>query len=196
MNHPHLAALAAALDGLERDVPRLEAWAGLIGGVLLGGGRLLACGNGGSAEQAEHLTAELVGRYQQERQAFAALPLHADSASLLAIGNDYGFSQVFARQVRAHGRPGDILVCLSTSGASPNVIEAAKAASAAGLSVLALTGHGPNPLTQCSDDAITVDAEETCTVQEAHLAAIHIICAAMDVYVRAHPAPLLLAAGR
>jgi D-sedoheptulose 7-phosphate isomerase len=193
MTHPHLAALRAALHGLEREVPRLETWAGLAGGVLLGGGRLLACGNGGSAEQAEHLTAELVGRYQDERQAFAALPLHADSAALTAIGNDYGLSQVFARQVRAHGRAGDILVCLSTSGASPNVIEAAKAASAAGLTVLALTGPGPNPLTRYCDDAIMVDAAATCTVQEVHLAAIHILCAAVDADVRAERA--LLAKG-
>jgi D-sedoheptulose 7-phosphate isomerase len=194
MNHPHLAALSAALDGLERDVSRLEVWAKHIGEVLLGGGRLLACGNGGSAEQAEHLTAELVGRYHEERQAFAALPLHADPASLLAIGNDYGFGEIFARQVRAHGRPGDILVCLSTSGASQNVIEAAKAASTSGLATLALTGRGPNPLTRCCDESITVDAEQTCTVQEAHLAAIHIMCAAMDAHVRAHPAALPLGA--
>ena len=193
MSHPHLAALGAALGGLEREVPRLETWAGLVGGVLLRGGRLLACGNGGSAEQAEHLTAELVGRFQEERQAFAALPLHADSAAFTAIGNDYGLGQVFARQVRAHGRPGDILVCLSTSGVSPNVVEAARAATAAGVTALALTGRGPNPLTRCSADAIMVDAAATCTVQEVHLAAIHILCAGVDAAVRREQAPALRA---
>jgi D-sedoheptulose 7-phosphate isomerase len=185
MNHPHLVALSAALRVLEREVPRLEAWATLVGSVLVGGGRLLACGNGGSAEQAEHLTAELVGRYQEERPAFAALPLHADAAALTAIGNDYGLEQVFARQVRAHGRPGDVLVCLSTSGTSLNVVQAAKAASAAGLTALALTGRGPNLLSRCCDDAFMVDATATCTVQEVHLAAIHILCAAVDAEVGA-----------
>lgn len=196
MNHPHLTALSAALGSLERQVPRLEAWASLAGGVLLGGGRLLACGNGGSAEQAQHLTAELVGRYQDERQPFSALPLHADPAAFTAIGNDYGPAHVFARQVRAHGRPGDILVCLSTSGASLNVVEAANAASAAGMTTLALTGRGPNLLTRSCDDAIMVAAEATCTVQEVHLAAIHILCAAIDAQVRARKVPVLLGTGR
>lgn len=196
MSHPHLAALSVALGGLEDEVPRLEAWAGLVSGVLLGGGRLLACGNGGSAEQAEHLTAELVGRYQEDRQAFSAFPLHADSAAFTAIGNDYGLGQVFARQVRAHGRPGDVLVCLSTSGTSTNVVEAAKAASALGLAALALTGRGPNPLTRCCDDAIMVDAAATCTVQEVHLAAIHILCAAVDAEVRAKRSPVLQGSSR
>jgi D-sedoheptulose 7-phosphate isomerase len=196
MNHPHLVALSAALGALERDVPRLEAWASLVGGVLLGGGRLLACGNGGSAEQAEHLTAELVGRYQEERPAFAAFPLHADSAALTAIGNDYGLEQIFARQVQAHGRPGDVLVCLSTSGTSLNVVRAAKAASAADLTTLALTGRGPNLLSRCCDDAIMADAAATCTVQEVHLAAIHILCAAVDAEVGASRTLAALEAGR
>jgi D-sedoheptulose 7-phosphate isomerase len=196
MNHPHLVALSTALRVLEREVPRLEAWATLVGSVLVGGGRLLACGNGGSAEQAEHLTAELVGRYQEERPAFAALPLHADSAALTAIGNDYGLEQIFARQVRAHGRPGDVLVCLSTSGTSLNVVQAAKAASVAGLTALALTGRGPNLLSRCCDDAIMVDATATCTVQEVHLAAIHILCAAIDAEVGASRALASLEAGR
>jgi D-sedoheptulose 7-phosphate isomerase len=189
VTHPHLAALTAALSGLDADVPRLEAWAGLVSGVLSAGGRLLACGNGGSAEQAQHLTAELVGRYERDRRPLAALPLHADLAAFTAIGNDYGPSQVFARQVRAHGRPGDVLVCLSTSGASANVIEAARAAAAAGLTALALTGRGPNPLTRCCHDAVMIDADATCTVQEAHLAAIHIL-------LLGEPAAGLLEAGR
>jgi D-sedoheptulose 7-phosphate isomerase len=196
VTHPHLAALTAALSGLDADVPRLEAWAGLVSGVLSAGGRLLACGNGGSAEQAQHLTAELVGRYERDRRPLAALPLHADLAAFTAIGNDYGPSQVFARQVRAHGRPGDVLVCLSTSGASANVIEAARAAAAAGLTALALTGRGPNPLTRCCHDAVMIDADATCTVQEAHLAAIHILCAAIDAHLLGEPAAGLLEAGR
>jgi D-sedoheptulose 7-phosphate isomerase len=180
MSHPHLMALSAALRRLEADLPTLAAWATLAGHVLLGGGRLLACGNGGSAEQAQHLTSELVGRYADDRQPFAAFPLHADPAAVTAIGNDYGLDQVFARQVMAHGRPGDILVCLSTSGRSQNIVAAAQAATGIGMTALALTGRGPNPVSLSCHEAIMVDADASCTVQEVHLAAIHILCAAFD----------------
>jgi D-sedoheptulose 7-phosphate isomerase len=183
MTHQHLTALQEALSRFDAAAPRLEAWGTAAAGVLTAGGRLLACGNGGSAEQAQHLTAELVGRYQDDRAAFAALPLHADVAALTAIGNDYGADEIFARQVRAHGRPGDVLVCLSTSGSSRNVIAAAAAGTRAGLVTWALTGPGPNPLADICADAITVDAPDTCTIQEVHLAAIHILCAAVDAAV-------------
>ena len=180
----HLARLGETLIAFEPQVPRLEAWGRRAAQVLIAGGRLLACGNGGSAEQAQHLTTELVGRYQDERQPLAALPLTHDMTAVTAIGNDYGASQVFARQVRAHGRPGDLLVCLSTSGRSPNVIAAAQAAAAIGMTAWALTGPGPNPLADACADAITVDTPATSTVQEVHLAAIHIMCAAVDAAVR------------
>ena len=180
----HLARLGETLIAFEPQVPRLEAWGRRAAQVLIAGGRLLACGNGGSAEQAQHLTTELVGRYQDERQPLAALPLTHDMTAVTAIGNDYGASQVFARQVRAHGRPGDLLVCLSTSGRSPNVIAAAQAAAAIGMTAWALTGPGPNPLGDACADAITVDTPATSTVQEVHLAAIHIMCAAVDAAVR------------
>jgi D-sedoheptulose 7-phosphate isomerase len=180
----HLARLGETLIAFEPQVPRLEAWGRRAAQVLIAGGRLLACGNGGSAEQAQHLTTELVGRYQDERQPLAALPLTHDMTAVTAIGNDYGASQVFARQVRAHGRPGDLLVCLSTSGRSPNVIAAARAAAAIGMTAWALTGPGPNPVADACADAITVDTPATSTVQEVHLAAIHIMCAAVDAAVR------------
>ena len=180
----HLARLGETLIAFEPQVPRLEAWGRRAAQVLMAGGRLLACGNGGSAEQAQHLTTELVGRYQDERQPLAALPLTHDMTAVTAIGNDYGASQVFARQVRAHGRPGDLLVCLSTSGRSPNVIAAAQAAAAIGMTAWALTGTGPNPVADACADAITVDTPATSTVQEVHLAAIHIMCAAVDAAVR------------
>ena len=180
----HLARLGETLIAFEPQVPRLEAWGRRAAQVLIAGGRLLACGNGGSAEQAQHLSTELVGRYQDERQPLAALPLTHDMTAVTAIGNDYGASQVFARQVRAHGRPGDLLVCLSTSGRSPNVIAAAQAAAAIGMTAWALTGTGPNPVADACADAITVDTPATSTVQEVHLAAIHIICAAVDAAVR------------
>ena len=187
----HLARLGETLIAFEPQVPRLEAWGRRAAQVLMAGGRLLACGNGGSAEQAQHLTTELVGRYQDERQPLAALPLTHDMTAVTAIGNDYGASQVFARQVRAHGRPGDLLVCLSTSGRSPNVIAAAQAAAAIGMTAWALTGTGPNPVADACADAITVDTPATSTVQEVHLAAIHIMCAAVDAAVRGAPGALL-----
>lgn len=187
----HLARLGETLIAFEPQVPRLEAWGRLAARVLIAGGRLLACGNGGSAEQAQHLTTELVGRYQDERQPLAALPLTHDMTAVTAIGNDYGASQVFARQVRAHGRPGDLLVCLSTSGRSPNVIAAAQAAAAIGMTAWALTGPGPNPVADACADAITVDTPATSTVQEVHLAAIHIMCAAVDAAVRGSLGALL-----
>jgi D-sedoheptulose 7-phosphate isomerase len=180
----HLARLEETLRAFEPQVPHLETWGRRAARVLVTGGRLLACGNGGSAEQAQHLTAELVGRYQDERPPLAALPLTHDMAALTAIGNDYGAGQVFARQVRAHGRVGDLLVCLSTSGRSPNVIAAAQAAAAIGMTTWAITGPGPNPLADACADAISVDTPVTSTVQEVHLAAIHIICAAVDAAVR------------
>ena len=132
IGYSHLARLEETLRAFEPQVPRLEAWGRVAAQVLTAGGRLLACGNGGSAEQAQHLTTELVGRYQDERPPLAALPLTHDMAAVTAIGNDYGAQQIFARQVRAHGRPGDLLVCLSTSGRSRNVIAAAEAAARSG----------------------------------------------------------------
>jgi D-sedoheptulose 7-phosphate isomerase len=180
MRHPHLTALTSALARLDADVPRLQAWGREVAAVLTGGGRLLACGNGGSAEQAMHLTSELVGRYADDRPPYAAIPLQADIAALTAISNDYGNGEVFARQVRAHGRRGDVLFCLSTSGASTNVIAAAEAAAESGLRTLALTGPGPNPLSCVCHDTIAVAADATCTIQEVHLAAIHILCATFD----------------
>ncbi len=185
MTDSHLARLHTALRRFEGEIPRLEAWGQTAAARLLAGGRLLACGNGGSAEQAQHLTAELVGRYQDDRLPLAALPLTSDMAAVTAIGNDYGAEEVFARQVRAHGRPGDLLVCLSTSGTSRNVIAAARAGTQVGLTTWALTGPGPNPLASACAEAIMVDAPAVCTVQEVHLAAIHMLCAAVDAAVEA-----------
>ena len=177
----HLRALRAPLDALEDDLGRIDGWGRHLADVLVGGGRLLAVGNGGSAAQAQHLTSELVGRYRDDRPPFSAISLHAETSALTAIGNDYPPEELFARQVRAHGRPGDVLVALSTSGQSPNVLGAARAARAAGLTTWALTGRGPNPLLADVDDAVVVDAPYTATVQEVHQVAVHLLCAAVDV---------------
>jgi D-sedoheptulose 7-phosphate isomerase len=176
----HLAELDGPLRDLRRQAPRVEAWGRHLAGVLLGGGRLLAAGNGGSAAEAQHLTAELVGRYRDDRPPFSAIALCAEPASVTAIGNDYGIEEQFARQVRAHGRPGDVLVALSTSGTSPNVLAAADAAAAGGLVTWALTGPDGNPLAARADDCLAVDSPHTATIQEIHLIAVHLLCAAVD----------------
>jgi D-sedoheptulose 7-phosphate isomerase len=177
----HLAALAEPLAALEADVERLERWGRELARVLAGGGRLLAAGNGGSAAQAQHLTCELVGRYVDDRPPLSAIALHAETSSLTAIGNDYAGAAVFARQVGAHGRPGDVLLVLTTSGRSPNVLAAVEAGVAGGLTTWALTGPAPNPAAELADDALCVDAEAAATVQEIHQIAIHLLCAAVDV---------------
>lgn len=179
----HVRALHRALRGLEREADRLDAWGARAATVLLGGGRLLAAGNGGSAAEAQHLTAELVGRYRDERVPLSAIALHADTSSLTAITNDYGPEEAFARQVRAHGRPGDICVLLSTSGRSSNVLAAAETAGRCRLVTWAVTGPRPNPLEQICDDALCIDAEAAATVQEAHLVVVHLLAAAIDAAV-------------
>lgn len=181
----HVADVAAALDWLAGQEDRLDAWAGRLADLTLSGGRLLVAGNGGSAAEAQHLTAELVGRFEGERVPLSAIALHAETSSLTAIVNDYGSDEMFARQVAAHGRAGDVLLVLSTSGRSANVLTAAGRARALGLTTWALTGAGPNPLTALCDDALCVPARETSTVQEAHLVAVHGLCAAIDRHVRA-----------
>ena len=147
---------------------------------LRAGGKVLACGNGGSAADAQHLAAELAGRFDRERPALPALALTANSSDLTAIGNDYGFERVFARLVEAHGRPGDVLVAISTSGNSPNVVAAVERARAAGLATIALVGKGGGRLAGLADVAIVVPSDVTARVQECHIAAIHVLCELVD----------------
>jgi D-sedoheptulose 7-phosphate isomerase len=181
----HLGVLRVALGSLETQVDKMDAWGQHLAGVLVRGGRLLAAGNGGSAAQAQHLAGELVGRYRDDRPAFSALALCAEGSNLTCITNDYGADEVFARQVRAHGRRGDVLVALSTSGRSPNVLAAVKTALEHELTVWGLTGRRPNPLADVCDDVVCVDAAATATVQEVHLVLIHLLCAAFDCEVGA-----------
>jgi len=182
----HLRALRDSLDALDAHTDDLERWGRTLALRLLEGGRLLTVGNGGSAAQSEHLTAELVGRFTTERQALSALCLHADGSSLTAIANDYGPEEAFARQVRAHGRPGDVLLALSTSGRSANVLAAVRAARSIGVTTWCLTGPGPNPLAELCDEAVSVAAPTTATVQELHLVALHMLCCAVDREVALH----------
>jgi len=176
----HLQALARAAEEATAAIPTVAAWAGHLAEVLSGGGRLLACGNGGSAAEAQHLTGEIVGRFRADRRPYAAVALHTDTSTLTAVGNDYGWDEVYARQVRGHGRPGDVLVAFSTSGTSANVLNAVRAAGESGLTVWSLTGPAPNPLAAMSDGVIAVDAPTTATVQEIHLALVHALCLALD----------------
>ncbi|HZG04031.1 MAG TPA: SIS domain-containing protein [Streptomyces sp.] len=176
----HCDALLHALTDFRTHTGTAQRWGERLARVLAGGGRLLAAGNGGSAAQAQHLTAELVGRYRDDRPPFSAIALHADTSSTTAIANDYGVDEVFARQVRAHGREGDVLMLLSTSGASANLLSAAEAGREAGMAVWALTGPAPNPLAAGSDEALCVRAGSTATVQELHLVTVHMVCAAFD----------------
>lgn len=190
----HLQELERPLVALSADSAKLELWGRRLAALLTGGGRLLAAGNGGSASQAAHLTSELVGRYRDDRPALSAIALCAESAAVTAIGNDYGIAEVFARQVRAHGRPGDVLVALSTSGRSANVLAAVDAAHAAGLATWALSGPPGNPLALACEDALCVDSPHTATIQEIHLIAIHLLCAAVDT-VLSESVPRLTTAG-
>ncbi|WP_069811885.1 D-sedoheptulose-7-phosphate isomerase [Streptomyces sp. TP-A0874] len=176
----HCDELLTALAEFRHSSGTAQRWGAQLARSLSAGGRLLAAGNGGSAAQAQHLTAELVGRYRDDRPPFSALALHADTSSTTAIANDYGVQDVFARQTLAHGRPDDVLVLLSTSGSSANLLSAATEARRIGMSVWSLTGPEPNPLAAASDEAWCVNAASTPTVQELHLVALHMICEAFD----------------
>ena len=150
---------------------------------LLNNGKILACGNGGSAADAQHLAAELVNRFEVERHELAAIALTTDSSILSAIANDYSFKQVFAKQVRALGQAGDVLVAISTSGNSPNVVEAIEAAHENDLRVVALTGKGGGASGEMRGDGdvhICVPAERTARIQETHLLVIHCLCDGID----------------
>jgi D-sedoheptulose 7-phosphate isomerase len=181
----HVDDLVTALrDDGELDVVTAR-WGARLAELLNSGARLLVGGNGGSAAQAQHLTAELVGRYQGERRPFSAIALHAETSSLTAVLNDYGTEEVYARQVQAHGRPGDVCLLLSTSGRSGNLLCAAARARESGLRVWAMTGRAPNPLAALADERLCVTATRTCTIQEVHLVALHMVCEALDATLTA-----------
>lgn len=180
----HVQALSEALAGFGAAGHTASDWGARLADVLYGGGKLLAAGNGGSAAQAQHLTAEVVGRFRADRPPFCAIALHTEPSALTAILNDYGPDEVFARQLQAHGRPGDICMLLSTSGASRNLLETARRARQSGVRVWAMTGPGPNPLIALADEALVVDSPYSATVQELHLVALHMVCEAMDEHLQ------------
>jgi D-sedoheptulose 7-phosphate isomerase len=147
------------------------------------GGKVLACGNGGSAADAQHFAAEFVGRFERERPELGAIALTTDSSILTAVANDYDFTQVFAKQVRALGQPGDVLLAITTSGNSANVLAAIEAAHSREMTVVALTGRGGGRMGQAlreTDVHICVPHERTARIQEVHLLVIHCICDGVD----------------
>jgi D-sedoheptulose 7-phosphate isomerase len=179
----HIAASVPVIASLVDHGDHIAAWADDIAARLVAGRRLLAAGNGGSAAEAQHLTSELTGRFDGDRPAYSAISLHAESSAVTAIGNDYGFEQVFARQVRAPARAGDVVVLLSTSGKSANLLAAAAAARDAGARSIAMTGALPNPLASAVDDVIAIDGPSA-NVQEAQLVLVHALCRAMEPALR------------
>ena len=180
-----------ALARLCRLAPQIDAAAAAMIDCLRSGGRVLIAGNGGSAAAAQHFATELVGRFLRERTPYDVLALTADTAILTAVANDYGYDQVFARQVGAYGRSGDMLVALSTSGESRNLLCAAASARERGLTVLAITGGRANSLTRAADIAILAPARDTPLIQELHMIVLHVVC---DLVERALATPRELVA--
>jgi D-sedoheptulose 7-phosphate isomerase len=154
--------------------------------ALRAGGTVLVCGNGGSAAESQHFAAELTGRFRRDRRGWAAVALTTDSSALTSIANDYGFEQVFARQVEAVGRAGDVLLAISTSGTSPNVLAAARRARALGVQVVALTGPDAGPLATVADVVIAAPGGCTARVQEVHLTVLHAMCDELETALTGH----------
>jgi D-sedoheptulose 7-phosphate isomerase len=153
-------------------------------GCITAGGKVLACGNGGSASDAQHFAAELVGRFERERPGLAAIALTVDTSILTAVANDYSFDVVFAKQVQALGQPGDVLLAMTTSGNSPNVLAAIDAAHAKDMTVVALTGHQGGKVRERlteTDVHVCVPHERTARIQEVHLLVLHCLCDAVDL---------------
>jgi D-sedoheptulose 7-phosphate isomerase len=180
MNLDDIRALVADSVSLKQrffaaEAPRLLAIGARTAERLLAGGRVLVFGNGGSAADAQHFASELVGRLARERRGLAAIALTTDPSIVTAVGNDMGFAAVFARQVEAHGRPGDVALAISTSGRSPNVLEGARAARERGLFTVGLTGNGGGPLAAAVDELVDVPHRDTQRIQEVHGMVLHVL---------------------
>jgi phosphoheptose isomerase len=171
---------------LERCADSIANAAAVVTDALLAGNKILIFGNGGSAADAQHIAAELVGRFVAERRALPAIALTVDSSALTAIANDYGFDQVYARQVRGLGRPGDVAIAISTSGRSPNILAAIEAAREQGLRVVGLTGAKGTAFASLCDACVVVPSVNTARIQEIHITVGHVICEVVDARVLAH----------
>ena len=188
--HGHFtASLAAKQATLDVALPALERASRLLAARLAAGNKVLACGNGGSAADAQHFAAELVGRFERERPELAALALTTDSSQLTAIANDYGYEQVFSKAVRGLGREGDVLLAISTSGNSASVVKAIEAAQAKGMAVIAMTGKDGGAMARMlsgEDTELRAASAVTARIQEVHLLFLHCLCDAVDELL--HPA--------
>jgi D-sedoheptulose 7-phosphate isomerase len=169
--------LFARLDAMAPDVARA---ADCLSAALRNGGKLMFCGNGGSAADSQHLASEFTGRFVNDRRPLAALALSTDSSALTCIANDYAFDQVFERQLRALGRQGDVLVAISTSGRSANVLRAVQAAREGGIGVVGLLGRDGGTLKPLCDVALVVPSDTTARIQEAHIFIGHTMCAMVE----------------
>jgi len=178
-----LAESAAAIAALAADpalCAAVDRAAGMVVASLKAGGKLMICGNGGSAADAQHWAAEFVSRFMYDRPGLAAIALTTDTSILTAIGNDYGYERLFARQVEALGRSGDILFAISTSGRSPNIVAALRAARALGIATVGFTGAGGGDMPGLCDLCLRMPSDSTARIQEGHEAAGHAICALVE----------------
>src|SRR6266545_1105692 len=178
-----LNASVAVLQSLAQQADLIEAIAARVYETVAQGRLLLTCGNGGSATDAQHLAEELIGRYRSNRRALPAVALTADSAALTCIANDFGYDAVFARQIEGLGKPGDLLVCFSTSGNSPNISAALRAARARGAGTIALLGKDGGAARGLADQALVVASDDTAHIQAAHLQILHYICELVEAAV-------------
>jgi D-sedoheptulose 7-phosphate isomerase len=176
----HIEQHLGVVQDLRAASPCIDQAFELIQASLKAGGKLLICGNGGSASDAQHFAAELVGRFETTRPGLAALCLNTDTSNLTAIANDFGYEQVFSRQVEAIGKPADCLVALSTSGNSVNVLKAVASSKSMGMTTLGLLGNQGGKLRQACQHAIVVPSDNTARIQECHILIIHILCAMVD----------------
>jgi D-sedoheptulose 7-phosphate isomerase len=189
MNHWHqemeriLVESTGTISSLKNILKELGQAAGLVSESVRSGGCLILFGNGGSAAQAQHIAAEFVGRFQNDRQPLAAIALTTETSALTAIGNDYGFEEIFARQVRALARPGDVVLAISTSGNSANVLHALDAAREKNVSTIGLTGRDGGRMRERVDLCLCVPSDSTPRIQEAHLVISHILCRLVETSV-------------
>lgn len=174
---------AAVLAAFAPQAVVVDAAADLVASALLAGRSLFTCGNGGSAADAIHLAEELIGRYRSNRRPLPAICLNADVGAITCIANDFGYDAVFSRQLEALGRPGDVLVVFSTSGGSPNVLNALRAARARGVVSVALLGKGGGAARELADQAIVVPSDNSARIQEIHGLILHAICEEVELRV-------------
>jgi len=183
MNEEIIAQLdesIAVKEALKKDAGKIAQAASIIVAAFKSGNKLLLCGNGGSAADCQHIAGEFVGKFKKERKALPAIALTTDTSIITALVNDYGGDIIFSRQIEALGKKGDVLLAISTSGSSPNIMKAIEAAKSLGMTIIGLTGAKGEKMRKACDLCITVASSGTPRIQEAHLAVEHIICGIVE----------------